>query len=130
MFTPDPVLAAESASNTASRNYAISAGQLSDVLAQFAAASGVQLVFDPAMLTGLSSNGLQGSYTVREGFLRLLAGSSYGLVETGNGSYSLHQAATEGGTVTLPQMTVSAASLKQGTAEEGYRVSNIRAFFF
>lgn len=42
VFTPDPVLAAESASSAVSRNYTISTGQLSDVLAQFAAASGVQ----------------------------------------------------------------------------------------
>ena len=127
MFTPNPVLAAESISSTASRNYAISAGQLSDVLAQFAAASGVQLVFDPAMLTGLSSNGLQGSYTVREGFLRLLAGSGYGLVETGHGNYSLHRATAAGNTITLPSLIVSTAAdtLKQGTAEEGYLVSNV-----
>jgi len=127
LFASDPVWAAESAHSAASRNYTISAGQLSDVLAQFAAASGVQLVFDSAMLTGLPSNGLQGSYTVREGFLRLLAGSGYGLVETGNDSYSLHRATAAGGTVTLPSLTVSTAAdtLKQGTAEEGYRVSNI-----
>ncbi len=125
VFTPDPVLAAESDRSAANRHYAISAGQLSDVLAQFAAASGVQLVFDPAMLAGLSSNGLQGSYTIREGFLRLLAGSGYELMETSNGNYTLHRATTTGGTVTLPSMTVSTASLKQGTAEEGYRVSNI-----
>lgn len=33
-----------------SRDYAISAGRLSDVLAAYAAAAGVQLVYDPATL--------------------------------------------------------------------------------
>ena len=83
-LAPGHALAAESTS-AASREYTIPAGSLSDALAQFAAASGVQLVFDPRMLDGLSSNGLQGSYSVHEGFERLLAGSGYQLVSTRNG---------------------------------------------
>ncbi|WP_276677306.1 TonB-dependent receptor, partial [Nitrosomonas europaea] len=122
---PNSVMAAEALDNTAQRDYAIPASQLGDALAQFAAASGVPLSFDPQMLSGLSSKGLQGRYTVRAGFSRLLAGSGYELVEAGNGGYSLHRIAAAGGPVTLPPLTVSTASLKQGTAEEGYRVSNI-----
>ncbi|WP_234989034.1 TonB-dependent siderophore receptor, partial [Nitrosomonas europaea] len=122
---PNSVMAAEALDNTAQRDYAIPASQLGDALAQFAAASGVPLSFDPQMLSGLSRKGLQGRYTVRAGFSRLLAGSGYELVEAGNGGYSLHRIAAAGGPVTLPPLTVSTASLKQGTAEEGYRVSNI-----
>ncbi|WP_276817695.1 TonB-dependent siderophore receptor [Nitrosomonas europaea] len=122
---PNSVMAAEALDNTAQRDYAIPAGRLGDALAQFAAASGVPLSFDPQMLSGLSSKGLQGRYSVRAGFSRLLAGSGYELVEAGNGGYSLRRMAAEGGSVTLPSLTVSTASLKQGTAEEGYRVSNI-----
>ncbi|WP_350283843.1 secretin and TonB N-terminal domain-containing protein, partial [Nitrosomonas sp.] len=125
VIIPNAAMAAEALDNTAQREYAISAGRLGDALAQFAAVTGVPLSFDPQMLSGLSSKGLQGRYTVRAGFSRLLAGSGYELVEAGNGGYSLRRIAAASGTVTLPQMTVSTASLKQGTAEEGYRVSNI-----
>lgn len=115
-LAPGHALAAESTS-AASREYTIPAGSLSDALAQFAAASGVQLVFDPRMLDGLSSNGLQGSYSVHEGFERLLAGSGYQLVSTGNGGYSLHQAASDDGAMTLGPMTVSSTALREGATE-------------
>ena len=82
---PNSVMAAEALDNTAQRAYTIPASQLGDALAQFAAASGVPLSFDPQMLSGLSSKGLQGRYTVRAGFSRLLAGSGYELVDTGSG---------------------------------------------
>lgn len=115
---PNFATAAEAPDSMASQDYAIPAGSLSDVLAQFAATAGVQLVFDPAMLTGLHSSGLQGRYTVREGFSRLLAGSGYELVDTGGGGYSLRQVATESSAVTtLPSINVSANSLLGETTE-------------
>lgn len=86
-----PVMAAESATSATSQEYAISPGRLSDVLAQFAATSGVPLSFDPQMLTGLHSTGLKGRYSVREGFSYLLTGSGYELTETSGAGYSLRQ---------------------------------------
>ncbi|WP_350283848.1 TonB-dependent siderophore receptor, partial [Nitrosomonas sp.] len=56
------------------------------------------------------------------------AGTGLEVRKQEDGSYVLHYADTTGRTsadVTLPLMTVSTASLKQGTAEEGYRVSNV-----
>jgi iron complex outermembrane receptor protein len=91
MFAPGFVQAAEAARGAVSREYAIPAGRLSDALAQFAATAGVPLSFDPQMLADLNSEGLQGRYSVREGFSRLLAGSAYELAELGGG-YSLRQA--------------------------------------
>ncbi|PZX46892.1 TonB-dependent receptor [Cereibacter changlensis] len=72
-----------------SRDYAISAGRLSDVLAAYAAAAGVQLVYDPATLSNLASPGLSGSYTVQQGFARLLAGSGHDLQPAGSGNFIL-----------------------------------------
>ncbi|MDH0893598.1 MULTISPECIES: TonB-dependent siderophore receptor [unclassified Pseudomonas] len=115
-LAPGHALAADPTS-AASREYTIPAGSLSDALAQFAAASGVQLVFDPRMLDGLSSNGLQGSYSVHEGFERLLAGSGYQLVSTGNGGYSLHQATSGDGATTLAPTSVTGVALVTGTTE-------------
>lgn len=89
----DVVHAAEPAGNSAIKSYAISAGPLGDVLAQFAAAAGVPLSFDPTPLADIRSEGLQGSYSVQEGFDRLLGGSGYELVGKGDGAYSLRKAA-------------------------------------
>lgn len=101
--------------NASVKRYAIEAGKLGDVLVQFATMASVPLSFDPAMLGNLRSVGLQGNYTVQEGFRQLLAGSGFELDSMGNGSYTLravnarpHKSAA-GGT-TLQTITVSAGS--------------------
>lgn len=111
VLAPSPAQAAEPAASTTSQEYAIPAGRLSDVLARFAATAGVQLVFDPQMLAGLNSSGLQGRYSVREGFDHLLTGSGYQLVSAGNGGYSLHQVMSVGAAMTLAPVTVTGSAI-------------------
>jgi len=77
----------------AARHYAIPASGLGDALARFAATAGVPLSFDPRLLAGRQSPGLQGRHTVREGFARLLDGSGYEAVELAGRGYSLRPAA-------------------------------------
>lgn len=105
-----PAHAAETGGSTASavasRHYDIPAGPLAEVLSRFAGAADVTLVFDAAQLAGLRSSGLRGSYSVREGFSRLLAGSGYETVDAGSGRWSLRRAASEG--ITLASVTVTA----------------------
>lgn len=100
-----PVAMAQSATQSAStaREYSLSAGQLGDVLAQFAATSGVQLVFDPTALAGQTSPGLQGSYTVQQGFSQLLQDSGWEIQAQGGKTYTLRQVRQ-----TLPEVTVTA----------------------
>ncbi|MGN6658638.1 MAG: TonB-dependent receptor plug domain-containing protein, partial [Achromobacter mucicolens] len=103
-----PAHAAEPAAAAARKSYAIAAGPLGDVLAQFAATAGVPLSFDPALVAGQHSEGLQGAYTVREGFARLLSGSGYALSEQGGGAYSLRKLPVAAGeTTVLPAVTVA-----------------------
>lgn len=83
--------AAEPAGTTRNQ-YAIMAGSLGDVLAQFAAISGVKLSFDPALVAGQHSKGLQGVYSVNDGFTTLLANSGFELVDLGDSAYSLRKA--------------------------------------
>ncbi len=111
VLAPGAVFAAEPAGSTAPRNYAISAGRLGDVLAEFAATSGVQLVFDPQLLAGFNSDGLRGQHSVQEGFAQLLGGSGYEAVYAGNGRYTLRQVVppSRGGISTLPAVTVTAS---------------------
>lgn len=113
--------AAEAASAPAGKAYAIGAGPLGDVLAQFAAAAGVPLSFDPAVLAGQRSSGLNGVYTVRDGFAHLLAGSGYALAEQGGGAYSLRKLpAPEAGVTTLPAVTVAAAGVNSSALPAEY----------
>lgn len=119
LLAPSAALAAEAAGaapDAIDRGYAIPAGKLSDVLAEFAAISGVQLVFDPQTLDSLRSSGLQGRHTIASGFARLLAGGGHEAVDAGNGRYVLRRAVsrqegaadTRGTVATLATVTVTA----------------------
>lgn len=110
---PLQALAADTANVAARKSYAIAGGPLGDVLAQFAAAAGVPLSFDPAMVAGVHSDGLKGAFTMHEGFSRLLAGSGYALSEQGGGAYSLRKlpsGSADSATV-LPAVTVAGAGV-------------------
>lgn len=89
LMASSPALAADVMDTSAKRTYALPAGKLSDALAEFAALSGVQLVFEPQQLAGLQSRPLQGQYSVQDGFARLLADTTYEAVATSGGRYVL-----------------------------------------
>lgn len=107
----------------ARRDYRIAAGPLDDALASFAAAAGVSVTMPPALVQGKTAPGLQGRYTVREGFLQLLAGSGLQLVGGAGGSYALRAApaaaapAAAAAPPSLPATTVTAAALGDGRTE-------------
>ena len=106
--------AAPSAAAPALRqSYAIGAGPLGDVLAQYAAAAGVPLSFDSTLLAGQQSSGIVGAYTVREGFARLLDGSGYTVAEQGAGAYSLRKlpGGDAGAATLLPSITVAGSGV-------------------
>ncbi|MBP0599278.1 TonB-dependent siderophore receptor [Herbaspirillum sp. LeCh32-8] len=104
------------------RSYAIGPGPLGHVLAQFAALSGVPLSFDAGLLSQLQSRGLQGSYSVDEGFGRLLSGSGFAAERRADGGYILRK--IPAGTTadgTLPQVQVSGkAEAEAASGTVGY----------
>jgi len=112
----------------------IPAGPLGYALSTYATRAGVLLSFDSALTEGKHSAGLQGSYTVQEGFAALLAGSGLEAVAEADGSFSLRrgrEAALSPVTVTaqsLRPVTVSAAALggiyTEHSASYGARVTN------
>ncbi len=85
-------LAVETA-GMAAGHYSIPPGPLGDVLARFAATSGIRLSFDPALVAGQRSSGLQGRHTTRDGLERILENSGFELVDVGNGAYTLRKQA-------------------------------------
>ncbi|KAF7599880.1 MAG: TonB-dependent siderophore receptor [Candidatus Dactylopiibacterium carminicum] len=108
MLPPGSAQAAEQ-STAARRPFNIAGGALGDVLATFAARAGVRLSFDPALVAGRQSRGLQGEFSVDEGFTRLLADSGLELDAVGGGVYSLRKrAAPVGGETQLGKVVVTA----------------------
>ncbi|OZI72317.1 TonB-dependent siderophore receptor [Bordetella genomosp. 12] len=99
----------------------ITGGPLAAVLANYAAAVGVQLIFDPAQLAGRSSGGLTGSVDTQEGFNRLLAGSGFQARPDGAGSYVLSRLSSVS---ELPAVTVTGRAAPGVTEGSGSYASN------
>jgi len=90
-----PITAAQAADTTsqgaATKTYHIAAGPLSHALSEFAGAAGVALSFDASQFSGAQTPGLQGEYSVQQGFSSLLAGTRFMAVKQANGDYVLQQ---------------------------------------
>ena len=99
-------LAADAAASSSARSYTLAAGPLGNVLAQFAALSGVPLSFDSRLLNDRQSPGLRGDFSAEAGFMQLLQGSGYTLQSTGAGGYTVVPAANDGA-VELGATTIS-----------------------
>ncbi|MCE7916180.1 MAG: TonB-dependent receptor [Nitrosomonas sp. PRO5] len=106
------------AQNTVAIN--IPSQPLSDALLQLGQQTSLQILYTPDLVRELNTSGLQGNYTPENALRQLLKGTGIEYERQGN-TVTLKRISA----VTLPPLTVSTASLKQGTAEEGYRVSNI-----
>lgn len=102
--------------SSAVQAYNIPSGPLGTALNRFAQQAGVAIVFESDDLSGLRSPGLQGSYTVDDGFARLLEGSGYHAARARNG-YLLERLASSGNALELGTTEVSANPL--GTITEG-----------
>ncbi len=88
-----PMAMAEDSAATASvRSYDIPAGPLSSALTRFSRESDVYLVGAGSLAEGVTSPGLQGSYTVQSGLAMLLAGTGLEAVQQADGSYGLQLA--------------------------------------
>ncbi|XAH23698.1 TonB-dependent receptor [Xylophilus sp. GW821-FHT01B05] len=123
-LAPLPASAIEAADAASIQDYAIAPGRLGDVLAQFAGAAGVPLSFDPHLLDGLQSSGLQGRYAVGSGFGRLLAGSGFEAVDSGSGRYVLQRKGSrpesEGAAPALPAVLVTARAERADDLPEAF----------
>lgn len=91
LLTGGSLLATPLALAEGSQRYAIAAGPLSETLAAFAARAGVNLPLDPAMLGDLRSPGLQGDWSITQGFEQLLRGTSLEAVPQAGNTWILRQ---------------------------------------
>ena len=99
----------------ATQQYHIPAGSLTAALSAFASASGNALSFDAALVQGRQSAGLDGQYSVAQGFAVLLQGTGLQAVPQSNGSYALRPLENAQGSVELGATTISSLRLDPTT---------------
>jgi iron complex outermembrane receptor protein len=97
---------AQSAPGNATRSYDISPGPLHMVLTRFASDAGVFMAGASELTSGKTSPGLQGSFTVPDGFAAMLSGTGLEAVANAQGRYVLRKAA-EATLSVLPAVTIT-----------------------
>lgn len=110
------------------RQYQIPAGSLTEALSAFASASGSAFSFDAALTDGHRSPGLQGRYSVAQGFALLLQGTGLQVVAQSNGSYVLRPSPRNDGSLELDATTISSQRLdatSEGTGAYAARAVTI-----
>ncbi|PLY61086.1 TonB-dependent siderophore receptor [Herbaspirillum sp. BH-1] len=93
---------------------------LDQTLNRFAALAGVELAVDGALTEGRRSPGLQGSYSIEQGFAEILKGQGLVAVRGTEGGYALRKAASvapESGQA-LPAVTISAESQRSAITDQ------------
>lgn len=92
------------------KNYSIPPGPLGNAISEYAAETGVRLTFDPSVTKGKQTRGLEGEYSVDEGFNRLLRDSGLEAIDDQAGGYFLVPALPNFGedTLTLEKVDVRA----------------------
>jgi len=107
-----------------SQRYSIAAGPLDNSLSQFASAANVILSFSPGETVGRKTQGLQGEYSIEQGFAVLLRGSGLQVVVQAPGSYIL-QSVPEIDAVVLDATNVSSVQpggmSQDNTGDRGYK---------
>lgn len=107
-----------------SQHYTISAGQLDDVLNQFARQAGITLSATPQLTQGLQSNGLQGQYPTDKALRQLLNGSGLEAVSQDGRSYVL-QAQPQGAALSLPDTDIHGFTLGNALGSmDGYNATH------
>jgi len=112
------------------KRFAIAGGPLAEVINRYAVAAGVTITFDASLLSGLNSPGLEGSYSVQEGFSRLLSGMGMEAVVVQEGRYVLRAIpAAARPTTQLGEVRVSAAAERSALTENSgsYTVQRVGA---
>ncbi|MBB4866703.1 outer membrane receptor for ferric coprogen and ferric-rhodotorulic acid [Pseudomonas nitritireducens] len=82
-----PVQAESAATRT--QHYAIAAGPLDQVLGEFGRRAGIPISVDAGLTEGKRSGGLNGDYSIDDGFARILSGTRLSVRRLDNGGYGL-----------------------------------------
>lgn len=111
---PDTARAQAASPAPDTRVFSVPAGALDAALNRFARTAGVNLSYDPALVAGVTTRGLEGRHGVAGGLAALLAGSDLEAVPQPGGGFSLRKVAGAAGAIgvsagaALPTVTVTA----------------------
>ncbi|ETK17986.1 ferripyoverdine receptor [Pseudomonas sp. FH4] len=94
----------------------IAPGTLGEVLGRYAQAAGTPIVFQSQQVAGLNSAGLRGSYSVAEGFAKVLEGTGF-TAQASTDGYQLQALTEASGTLALAATEITSNQL--GTVTEG-----------
>ncbi|WP_124553536.1 TonB-dependent siderophore receptor [Methylophilus methylotrophus] len=94
IITPFSVV--QAAEQTVASTYRIKAGPLAQSLNEFAALAGVSISQPPALVDGITSRAVNGTYTTRQALDALLDGTGLEAVETAKGVFKLQKKAITG----------------------------------
>lgn len=107
-------------------HYSVQPTSLSQALTGFSAQAGITVQFTPAMVQGLNSKGVEGDYSVEQGFAVLLAGSGLQAVKLSERIYGLVQVSPDSaGSMTLPDIDINGQRAADGSEAAGYVSENI-----
>ena len=109
---------AQAQQQAAARHYQVAPGPLGTALSAVAAEAGVSISGAASLYAGVRSHGLHGSYTVADGFARLLDGSGLVAVDHGGGNYAVRPSPSAADAATLPGIAVRATA-ERATSTEG-----------
>ncbi|OLU16923.1 TonB-dependent siderophore receptor [Pseudomonas sp. PA1(2017)] len=102
---------------TAERTYSVPSSTLGEALSRFASQAGVSLSVDPALVSGRSSPGLSGTYSVDEGFARLLQGSGLRLQPVSDSAYTIAPAADSADTMEIAPTAITGVTIPSESLE-------------
>lgn len=98
------------------QSFDIAAGPLNDVLSRFAQAAGTPISFQSSQVSGLTSPGVHGTYSIAEGFAQVLDGTGLTARPSADG-YQLEDSSASGGALALQATQITSNQL--GTITEG-----------
>ena len=102
---------------TVERSYSVPSSSLGEALSRFASQAGVSLSVDPALVSGRSSQGLSGTYSVDEGFARLLQGSGLRLQPVSDSAYTIAPAADSAETLEIAPTAITGVTMPSQSLE-------------
>ncbi|WP_256659491.1 TonB-dependent receptor [Pseudomonas sp. H9] len=117
LLTVTPVQAASSTLRT--QAFAIPAGPLDQVLGEFGRRAGIPISVNAGLTAGKRSAGLNGEYSIEEGFARILAGTRLGMRRLDNGGYGLVALPASDAALEIEATQVSSNTLGATTEHTG-----------
>ena len=116
----DHVFADSPPSESFKKAYKVNAGPLGSALGAYASQAGVLLSFDPGLTQNKETSGLNGAFTLQEGFDALLQGSELEVVRGEGSNYRLRKTARKSSESLseLPEVAVTDTRLQDDSSQK------------